>query len=281
MKTHVSAMLTALLLGAAVLACGQNPEEATGAAPSVANLTSNGVNATMTVDSWGGGYCTSIMLANGGSSAVTSWTLVVALNGTTLNNIWGGTSTVSGAQMTILPVDYDANIAPGASVSLGFCGTGSGQPTLASFVAVGGGGPTTFTLTVSRGGQGSGTVTSSSGGINCGSTCSAAFSSGAVVTLTAAPDSGSTFAGWSSTCPGFASGALTVSASCTVTATFNLTTGPGTAVSVNAGGSASGTFVADAYFSGGSTYSTTHRHRHHPDLRHGAAAGGPPDRAVR
>jgi uncharacterized repeat protein (TIGR02543 family) len=41
-----------------------------------------------------------------------------------------------------------------------------------------------------------------------------------------------------------------------VTATFDGGT-TGNAVSVNAGGSAAGSFVADAYFSGGSTYSTT------------------------
>jgi uncharacterized repeat protein (TIGR02543 family) len=41
-----------------------------------------------------------------------------------------------------------------------------------------------------------------------------------------------------------------------VTATFN-STSTGTTVSINAGGTASGAFVADASFSGGSTYSTT------------------------
>ncbi len=333
MKTKHPAMLTALLLGAAVVACGQDQEAASSTAAAVAKVSSNGVNATMTVDSWGAGYCTNITLANTSTSAVTSWTLGVALNGTTLNNMWGGIATVSGGQMTVKPVDYDTNIAPSASVTLGFCGTGTGQPALSTLDVVGGGGPTTFTLTVGKVG-GLGTVTSSPPGIDCGSTCSALFASGAVVTLTATPASGSTFTGWSgactgtgpctvtmsaaqsvtasfgttgytltvikagtgsgtvsgsgiscgstcsatyqpgtsvtlaataasgstfggwsSTCPGFASGALTVNASCTVTVTFNLD--PGTAVSVNAGGAAAGSFVAVTYYSGGNTYSTT------------------------
>jgi uncharacterized protein (DUF2141 family) len=337
MKINHPPMLAALLLAAASMACGQDPSAASSLAPSTANVSSNGVNATMTVDSWGGGYCTNITIANTSTAAVTSWTLVVALNGSTLNNIWGGTAAVSGGQMTVRPVDYTAAIAPNASVTLGFCGNGSSQPTLASLEVVGGGGPVNQTLTVSKGGQGAGTVTSSPAGIDCGSACSASFSSGAVVTLTASPGtgsiftgwsgactgtatctvtmtaaqsvmasfgtgtsgstltvlkagtgsgtvtgsgiscgstcsatyqagasvtltaaaaSGSTFAGWSSTCAGFASGTLTMNASCTVTATFNLTD-PGTVVSVNAGGSAAGVFVADAYFSGGSTYTTT------------------------
>ena len=109
------------------------------------------------------------------------------------------------------------------------------------------------TLAVTR--TGNGTVTSSAGGINCGATCSATFATGTVVTLTAATSGGSTFGGWSGACSGTATTcSVTMSASQTVTATF---TGGATTVSVNAGGSATGSFVADAYFSGGSTYTTT------------------------
>ncbi len=319
----------ALVLAAALLASAQ---------PAAA-LTTNGVDATMVVDSWGGGYCANITIANRSTAAVTSWTLGVALNGSTLGNLWSGTSSVSNGVLTIRPADYNTNIAPSASVTLGFCGSGSGQPALQTFDVVGGSGtnPTTYALTVTRSGAGTGTVTSSPSGVSCGSTCSASFASGTVVTLTAAPASGSTFtgwsgactgtasctvtmsaarsvtatfgttstgatltvvkagtgsgtvsgsgincggtcsasytagttvsltaaaasgstfAGWSSTCSGFASGVVTMNASCSVTATFNQPD-VGTVLSVNPGGAAAGTFVADAYFTGGSTYSTT------------------------
>ncbi|HYD39728.1 MAG TPA: glycoside hydrolase family 11 protein, partial [Anaeromyxobacter sp.] len=118
--------------------------------------------------------------------------------------------------------------------------------------------PTTYALTMTRSGTGSGTVTSSTGGINCGSACSANYSSGTLVTLTATAASGSTFGGWSGACTGTGACVLTMTAARSVTATFNGSTPPppGT-VSINAGGSASGSFVADAYYSGGSTYSTT------------------------
>ncbi|HYD40222.1 MAG TPA: glycoside hydrolase family 11 protein [Anaeromyxobacter sp.] len=120
--------------------------------------------------------------------------------------------------------------------------------------------PTTYALSVTKSGTGSGTVTSNTGGINCGSTCSANISSGTAVTLTATPSSGSTFGGWSGACTGTGSCIVTMTAARSVTATFNGTTPPpptGGVVSINAGGSASGSFVADAYYSGGSTYSTT------------------------
>ncbi|MBL8689748.1 MAG: hypothetical protein JNL04_11645 [Rhodospirillaceae bacterium] len=103
-------------------------------------------------------------------------------------------------------------------------------------------------LTVTKSGTGSGTVTSSPSGISCGSTCSASFASGQVVTLTAAADSGSTFAGWSSSCSGTASTAsITMTASAACIATFT--------------GSTSGTPANDAFASAtslsGSSGSTT------------------------
>jgi endo-1,4-beta-xylanase len=111
-------------------------------------------------------------------------------------------------------------------------------------------------LTVTKSGSGSGTVTSSPSGINCGSTCSASFASGATVTLTAGPASGSTFGGWSGSCSGTGTCTVSMTAARSVTATFNSTV-VGGAVSINAGGSATGSFAADALFSGGSTFSTT------------------------
>jgi cellulose 1,4-beta-cellobiosidase len=90
------------------------------------------------------------------------------------------------------------------------------------------------TLTVAKGGTGAGTVTSSVGGINCGSACSASVATGTVVTLTAAATSPSTFGGWSVTsCGTNLTCAVTVSASQTVTATFN-GGNPGTCTAANA-----------------------------------------------
>jgi chitodextrinase len=103
--------------------------------------------------------------------------------------------------------------------------------------------------------SGSGSVTSSPAGIQCGSACGASFASGTVVALTASPAGASTFSGWSGACSGTSpTCTVTMSQAQSVTAIF--TSPPGT-VSLNTGGAAAGDFVADSYFSGGSTYSTT------------------------
>jgi hypothetical protein len=81
----------------------------------------------------------------------------------------------------------------------------------------------TFALSLTKAGTGSGTVTSSPAGINCGTTCSASYSIGTVVTLTASPAAGSIFAGWSGDVD-CADGSVTMGASKSCTATFNLQT---------------------------------------------------------
>ncbi len=82
--------------------------------------------------------------------------------------------------------------------------------------------PDTFLLSADKDGTGSGTVTSSPAGINCGSDCSETYDSAAMVTLSAAAAVGSTFAGWSGTCSGTAPCTVTMSATRSVTATFNI-----------------------------------------------------------
>jgi len=85
----------------------------------------------------------------------------------------------------------------------------------------------TFPLSVTRMGTGTGTVSSSPSGINCGTSCAANYASGTSVTLTATAASGSTFAGWSGACTGTGSCVLSMTASRSVTATFNTSGGTG------------------------------------------------------
>jgi hypothetical protein len=75
-------------------------------------------------------------------------------------------------------------------------------------------------LAIAKGGSGAGTVTSNPAGINCGATCSASFTPGTSVTLTATPAGGSTFAGWSGACTGFATCTVSMTAARSVTAHF-------------------------------------------------------------
>jgi len=81
-----------------------------------------------------------------------------------------------------------------------------------------------YTLTVTKAGTGGGTVTSNPAGVSCGADCSEPYDSGTVVTLTAAPATGSAFAGWSGSCTGTSTCAVTMSAAKAVTAMFTPTT---------------------------------------------------------
>jgi hypothetical protein len=82
-----------------------------------------------------------------------------------------------------------------------------------------------FTLT--REGTGSGTVISSPAGIDCGSDCAETYDHGTEVTLTAAADTGAEFSGWSGGgCAGTGQCSVIMNADKTVTATFNLLSGP-------------------------------------------------------
>jgi hypothetical protein len=124
--------------------------------------------------------------------------------------------------------------------------------------------PQTYTLDVTviksltSTGTGDGTVTSTPTGINCGSDCSESYTSGTSVTLTATPASGSIFAGWSGDAD-CSDGSVTMNASKSCAATFNLqpfqifslsvvkaSTGAGTVTSspagINCGGTCTGTY---------------------------------------
>src|SRR5207244_1952524 len=93
------------------------------------------------------------------------------------------------------------------------------------------------------GGTGSGTVTSNDGAINCPGTCTATYNSGDAPILTGAAASGSTFAGWSGGgCSGTSPCTVTMNATKSVTATFNVQR---FTLTVNPGGTGSGTVTSN------------------------------------
>jgi phospholipase C len=88
---------------------------------------------------------------------------------------------------------------------------------------------------------GSGTVSSSPAGIACPPTCSATFAQNTAITLTAAPQTGDFFGGWSGAgCSGTGTCSLTLSASASVTASFN----SGDVLTVTTSGSGIGTVTS-------------------------------------
>ncbi|WTW04600.1 cellulase family glycosylhydrolase [Streptomyces sp. NBC_00024] len=86
---------------------------------------------------WSGGFQGEIVVRNTGTSAISGWTLRWTFPGSQrVSNLWGGTATQSGADVTVTAASYTANIPASGSVTLGFTATrGTTNPA-----------PTAFTL---------------------------------------------------------------------------------------------------------------------------------------
>ncbi|MEV6303274.1 cellulase family glycosylhydrolase [Actinoplanes sp. NPDC051861] len=81
------------------------------------------------VSQWNGGWQGQYTITNGGSSALTSWRVEFDLPaGTGLGSYWDALLTSSGQHFTFTNRTWNGTVAPGASVTFGFIGTGSGSP---------------------------------------------------------------------------------------------------------------------------------------------------------
>jgi endoglucanase len=107
------------------------------------------------VSDWGSGWQGQYTITNGGSSAITSWKIEFDLPaGTTVGTYWDALLTTSGQRNTFTNRSWNGTIAPGASVSFGFLGSGTGNPSgcLLNGVSCSGGttNPTTAPPTTTR-----------------------------------------------------------------------------------------------------------------------------------
>ena len=83
---------------------------------------------TSTVNAWNSGLTADITVTNTGSSALNGWTLAFTLpGGQTITNGWNATYTPTSGRVTATNAGYNATLAPGASVSLGFQATHTGN----------------------------------------------------------------------------------------------------------------------------------------------------------
>ncbi|MGW3812707.1 cellulose binding domain-containing protein [Streptomyces sp. NPDC005046] len=79
---------------------------------------------------WSGGFQADMALANTGSAAWTGWTLGWTFpDGQKITQLWNADHTQSGAAVTARNVTWNANVAPGSSVSFGFTGNWTGANT--------------------------------------------------------------------------------------------------------------------------------------------------------
>ncbi|XXX82714.1 cellulose binding domain-containing protein [Sorangium sp. So ce134] len=112
---------------------------------------------------WKSGYCASVTIRNSGTAQTSSWGLVIGLNGSTLNHAWNARITPSDGQLNAVNEAYNGKLAPGASTMWGFCGSGTGRPTVVAVDGSGGTGASTSTSASSSAGSGGATGTGGAG----------------------------------------------------------------------------------------------------------------------
>ncbi|GLX05411.1 cellulose-binding domain-containing protein [Microbispora sp. NBRC 16548] len=125
-RTRTGAGLIGVLAGAAALA---------GVTTTATAQAATGCAVTYTTNDWPGGFTAAITIQNLGN-AINGWTLGFTFpdSGQKVDTGWSATFNQSGQNVTATNVDYNAAIATGASLSIGFNGSWSGSnPTPASF----------------------------------------------------------------------------------------------------------------------------------------------------
>ncbi|MER6994838.1 cellulose binding domain-containing protein [Streptomyces sp. NPDC000410] len=77
--------------------------------------------------SWDGGYTGQYVITNDTGEAQSDWTLAFDLPaGTKIGSLWNGDHTVRGQRVTVKPASWNRQLAPGASVTVGFVTSASG-----------------------------------------------------------------------------------------------------------------------------------------------------------
>jgi hypothetical protein len=89
---------------------------------------------------------------------VSNWTVKIATNGASIDQIWSASQTTSGTTMTVTPAAHNQSIPAGGSVDFGYCGSGNKRPAVTSITVSGG--------TVGAGGATATGGTKATGGAN-------------------------------------------------------------------------------------------------------------------
>jgi cellulase/cellobiase CelA1 len=83
---------------------------------------------TYVVNAWNTGLTTSVTIANTGTTTVDGWALVFTLpSGQTITSGWNATYAPTSGQVTARNMSYNGNLTAGASTSIGFQATHTGN----------------------------------------------------------------------------------------------------------------------------------------------------------
>ncbi|MFG1653096.1 endo-1,4-beta-xylanase [Micromonospora sp. NPDC049275] len=100
--------------------------------PTTPPPTGNGCTASVSLNSWNGGFVATVKVT-AGSTALRGWTVRVTLpSGAAVTNTWSAQASGSSGAVDFRNVDYNGQVGAGASTEFGFQGTGaspSGTPT--------------------------------------------------------------------------------------------------------------------------------------------------------
>ncbi|MFB7587353.1 glycosyl hydrolase family 18 protein [Streptomyces sp. NPDC056169] len=119
-RHRAAAGLTALILPLAAMVGLATPAEAATSATATYTKSSD----------WGTGFGANWTIKNTGTTSISSWTVEWDYPaGTAVTSAWDATVTSSGNHWTAKNVGWNGTLAPGASVSFGYNGSGSGAPT--------------------------------------------------------------------------------------------------------------------------------------------------------
>jgi cellulase/cellobiase CelA1 len=100
--------------------------------PSPASPGTGGCSAAYSVAGrWPGGFQGQVVVTNTGSAKLSGWQLGWTFPGRqAINNLWDGSYTQSGGNVTVTSEPYNGALAPGASTTVGFTATYSGSNTV-------------------------------------------------------------------------------------------------------------------------------------------------------
>ena len=88
------------------------------------------------VNSWQTGFQAQVVVTNTGSATLNSWRLAWSFPGNqAINDLWNGSYTQSGSNVTVTNESYNGTLAPGGSTTVGFTATYSGSNTAPSSVS--------------------------------------------------------------------------------------------------------------------------------------------------
>ncbi|KZS84405.1 PE-PGRS family protein PE_PGRS16 [Mycobacterium persicum] len=141
----------------------------------------SGITATYAPTSqWNNGFVANYTIANTGTAPVTDWQLQFDLPANeSITNLWNGQVAHSGTHYTVTPQSYDATIAPGSSVTVGFQAAQTGSYAPPTNLLVNGQPVTGGTGT---GGTGTGTGGTGTGGTGTGGTGTGTGTGGTLIT---------------------------------------------------------------------------------------------------